>query len=66
MNHHTKLMAGKVGHGFCCFVCYVELKIAPTEYHLAVFSIYVGLTHYYAAPYYLPPSAPMGVLVVLA
>ena len=35
----TTLLAGMVGHGFNYFLCYLELKIAPTD-AIQLFSLY--------------------------
>ena len=45
-----------------CFVCYMELKITPTD-AIWLFSL---LAHYFMAPHHLSPSTPIGTLVVLA
>ena len=37
--NHTQL-AGEIGYGFSCFVCYVELKIPPTN-AICLFSVYM-------------------------
>ena len=38
-NYITTQLASEVGHGFSCFVCYVEHKIAPTD-AIWLFSLY--------------------------
>ena len=39
--NYTRL-AGEVGHGFSCFVYFVEPKIAPTD-AIWLFSVYMDL-----------------------
>ena len=64
INHYTRL-AGEVGHGCSCFVCYVEVEIAPTDaIWLFYFTCSTKLPLRGSPP--PSPSTPIGVLVVLA
>ena len=64
----TTRLAGKVEHGCSCFVCYVELKIAPADviWLFLLLHTHRALTHYFVALHHPLSGTPIGVLVVLA
>ena len=60
------MTGSEFGHGFSCIVWYVEVKIAPMDAILAVFSEDVTFAYHFVATRLPHLSHPIGLLVVLA